>query len=561
MHPSWEDPAARALIEPRRLEIVRAAAQDDPKALLAEMRGWDPTQQEYFSFTMFRHGDRRDLWPYAEPRGDMGWYWQADIVDQLLSPEATKFIYLKARQLGMTWVAVAVGIWHMLYRPGSVVVSYSYDLEQSKKLIQRAWFMFAALPEALRRDFEVVTPERSDLPSEWIKLRHIPTGILSTMQALPATQRAGHGDTVTFGIMDECARMDYAREIYEAINPATSRGGRLAIISTARGVSNNEPPHEGNFFHHLYTRQGGLAKVFLPWDLHPERDEDWYQREAMALPEVERNRQYPKTERDAFMLSGSLYFHTDDLNFYENEHPIVVRKGQFAMSALDHWSFISLSQGMIEVFEPPRNDVPYGISVDVASGSGADYSVAHVIDLTSGQIVAFARARVGIEEFAEQMYWLGRWYNDAIMAPEKAGGWGEAFIIALRNANSGRRPYSNIYRHVDDLRGDRPLANPYGFPMNASTRGEVVEFLKECLRQRLWAWLPQQTVYELWTFVHANTKPTPRAQDGCYDDCVMSLGIAAQLWRRYGVKAHKKTYRRSTTVSNDYHPAYERQAV
>lgn len=544
-------------MEELRLEIVKHDAKNDPKVLIAEMSGFDPTEQEYFSFTMFPPGED-PYWPYEKPRGYWphpegdGWLWQAEVVDWWMDPVIRKFLILKARQLGITWLAVAVGLWYMLYRPGSSIVAYSYEEEQAKKLVQRAWLMFQSLPMALRGHVEIITPDKAVLPSEWIRVVDKATGKMSSFQALPATQRAGHGDTVTWAIMDEIARQTYAKDIYTAINPATSRGGRLAMISTANGVSNAETG-EGNFFHHLYdTRdEKGLGFLFLPWHKHPERgdhgadgkrpiilgpgrDPEWYQREAMALSEVERNQQYPLNEVDAFMLSGSLYFDREALEFYRGHLARPLVRGQYVTSSTRSAKFMQLANGMIELYEKPREDAKYAIGADSATGKGADFSSAHVIDLETGQIVARLRCKLEIPKYADQLYWLGRAYNTALIVPERQGGYGEALIISLRDGTTGRPPYPKLYRHLERTRGKRPMQDEYGYPMTTKTRPECLEYLKSLVHDRLFQKLPSGTVSELGTFVYMDTNPSPRAQEGCHDDDVMSLALAAQAWRQGG---------------------------
>lgn len=553
----------------------------DPKVLIAEMSGFDPTEQEYFGFTMFPRGED-PYWPFEKPRGywphpeSNGWLWQADIVDWWMDPVIRKFLILKARQLGITWLAVAVGLWYMLCRPGSSVVAYSYEEEQAKKLVQRAWLMLQSLPPVLREHMEVITPDKAVLPSEWIRLVDKATGKMSTFQALPATQRAGHGDTVTWAIMDEVARQTYARDIYTAINPATSRGGRLALVSTANGVSNAESG-EGNFFHHLYDtkEEKGLGFKFLPWHLHPERgdhgarglrpiiegpgrDLEWYQREAMALSEVERNQQYPLNETDAFMLSGALYFDREALEWYRKNTKEPKWKGQFVATSNRSTKFVNLAQGMVHIWEQPRADGKYLLSADSATGKGADSSVGHVIDLETGQVVARIRAKIEIPKFAEQLYWLGRAFNSARIIPERQGGYGEALIIALRDGSGGRPPYPNLYRHMQQTRGNRPIEDQYGYPMTTATRPDALEFLRTCLRDRLWQYLPTGTVAELGTFVYADTNPSPRAQEGCHDDEVLSLALAAIGWRQFGSHPAKGKAARKQ-IKQEYRPHPVRQ--
>lgn len=560
--------ARDALVEELRLENVREAAQFDPKPLIAEINAFDPTTLEKFHFSMYPAGED-PLWPYSEPRAVEGWLFQAAVVDWWMGNENPLyalleawspnfsfdarrriFLILKARQLGITWLAMAVGIWYMLYRPGSKVVAYSYTEEESKKLVQRAWLMFKSLPPALRKHVEVLTPSRSDEPAEWIKVRHtLPDGttLISSIQALPATKKAGHGDTVTWAVMDEVARQDYARQIYTAILPAVARGeARLAMISTADGVGNPETG-QGNYFHILYAtrKEKGLGFAFLPWNAEPTRDDVWYATYAMSLDEVERNQQYPLNETDAFMLSGALYFDREALKFYRGATMRPVLVGQFAMVGSRRANFMRLPDGVLEIFERPREGAKYGIAVDVSTGRADDFTSAGVIDLESGAIVAELHGKLGAPRAAVQLFFLGRWYNDAKIAVERQGGYGEALITFLRDGHGALPPYSNLYRHTSYTAGKKPISEEYGMPMGPKNRAQVVEGLKEWIRQRLFPWLSTGAVDELGTFVYADTTPSPRAQEGTNDDRVMMLAIAVDLFRQFGAHPAKRPRRKS----------------
>lgn len=530
------DKARAEVLERLRLFDVRDACQTDPKALINEITVFDPTSQQYVNFAMFPP----EGWECPDlTRGPaLDWFWQAAIVDWWHLGK--KFLILKARQLGITWLACGYGLWLMLYRPGTKIVAYSYTEEEAKKLAVRTWAMYQSIPEILRNHVEVLQPLRSELPAEWIRVKH-PDGRISTFQALPATKKHGHGETVTLGIMDEVARMDHAREIYTAINPATSRGGKLVMISTANGVSNKETG-EGNFFHHLYStkKEKKLAFQFLPWNLEPSRDEEWYAEEAMKLDDVERNQQYPLNETDAFMLSGMIFFNREALDFYRAEPPRIQMCGQFVATGRRKSQFMQLRDGVIEVYERPRLDGKYAIGVDTASGKGDDYTVGTVIDLSSAAIVAVMRAKMEAPRAAVQLRALGSWFNQAKICVERQGGYGEALIIALRDGNENSKPYSNLYRHTKFTSGNKPISEEYGHPMGPNSRGSVLDQLKLSIRERLFPWLPVMHMDELGTFVYKETNPSPRAQDGCNDDCVMSLGLANEMYRQFGQAPAKR---------------------
>jgi hypothetical protein len=549
--------AGQYLLEELRLQEVKAAAYDDPKALIAEINAFDPTSLEHFKFAMVPSDDD-PLWScaYDTHRGDDGWLFQAAIIDwwqgkwnpliKMLEDWSPNFRFdagqrifmiLKARQLGITWCAMALMLWYLLYRPGSRCVAYSYNEDEAKKLITRAWLMYKSLPSVLRSHVEVMTPKRlGEEPSEFIRVRHKESGLISSIQALPATKKAGHGDTVTFALMDETAREDYAKDIFTAILPATARGdARLALVSTANGVGNPET-EEGNFFHVLYAthRVRGLGFAFLPWNAEPTRDEDWYQRYAMTLGEVPRNQQYPLNENDAFMLSGALYFERDALEHYRRNVRRPQLVGQFVRQGLLKFNWIPLRDGIIEVFEKPVPGRKYAMAVDTSTGRSTDFTSAGVIDLETGALVCELHAKIDAKRAALQLYALGKWYGTALIGIERQGGYGEALITFMRDGTEGLPPYPKLYRHHDDTKGNRPVSQEYGMPMSTKTRPLIVEGLAAWIRQRQFPWLSAGIVDELGTFVYADTNPSPRALPGTNDDRVMMLGILVELFRQYG---------------------------
>ncbi len=558
---------------------IRAKALTDPKVLIGHMKGFDPTFQEYFGFEM------------DDP--DAPWGWQGLVIDWWMGvltpereqklrdfmgwdpgeidPKTRKFIILKARQLGVTWLAVALGLWYMLMRPGSNILCHSQGEDEAKLLVQRAWLMFNALPPELRGGCRVISPKRSEIPSEQIILRFA-DGRMSVFKALPDTAKAGHSETVTLEIMDEVARMDHPRGIYTAVNPAVARGGRLLMVSTADGVSNVETG-EGNFFHHLwFTRKAKkLSAAFLPWNLHPERDEEWYENEAMALPHMERNQQYPLNPDNAFILSGDLYFDPDSISYYRGNTRRSKVTGQFVI--LDgEAAFIKNPNGCIELWELPRPGAFYGISADTATGRSQDYSAGHIIDLTSGDPVGEIRGKMDYPTFSSQLKCLGRWYtgpdgSGAKIIPERTGV-GEALIALLRSNGDGLRAYGNIYQHVRPSDVHKKIPPIFGFPMQAGTRSLVLEKLRSALYKRQVPFLSTGTMDEVATFIYRESGTSPRAMDGCNDDRVMSLALAWYLYEEKGdtpvvavvKKAWKKVqeYIAPTTMNKDWQPGRQK---
>jgi hypothetical protein len=536
------DPA----LEEIRLLDVKDLCKTDPKALINEIHAIDTETGDEFDFNMF------------EP--DKPWYWQSGLIDWWMTGSA--FLILKARQLGVTWCACAFGLWYLLFVPGTAVLAFSYTEEEAKILAAKTWLMYNSLPEVLRNHVKVVTPGRAEEPSEWIRLRHA-NGKLSTFRALPATKKHGRGGSAALIIGDELAYQDYAREIYTSAQPTISKGGKFLGISTANGVANKETG-EGNFFSHLYQtkEQKGLKFKFLPWNLHPLRDEKWYDTVARRLDEVERNREYPLNELDAFMLSGSLYFNRDSLAYYRANVKEPIDRGQFVRRGVKG-EWMKLKDGVVNVYERPSKFGRYAIGVDTASGKGSDYTVGTVIDLSSGAIVATLRGKLEAARAAFQLHHLGTWYNEALICVERQGGNGEAVLMALREGSRFERVYKKLYQHTRFTSAKQPISQDYGHPMGPQARLQVLDNLKTNIRDRLFPWMPESHMEELGTFVYRDKNPSPAADEGNNDDCVMSLALAAEMYRQKGDNPQKQSpvVRRRRTRRQPYSPGPARAGL
>ena len=517
----------------------RAEAQRHPGGLLDHVQCIDPKTGERFQFTL------------NDP--EAGWYWQRAVLDKWI--EHPLSMVLKARQIGITWLAAGYALWKLLTLPGTRALVVSINEDEAIKVVNRLFDMFNSLPEHLRFDAQIAKPTRGARPTTLIEFV-FPDGRISSVVGLPSTRRAGHGETATIVLLDEYARHEYAHESWKAMFPTADSGGQIIVISTANGVS-NEQTGEGNFFHHLWVNAEsyGVDQQFLAWDLHPDRDEAWYARNARALPAADRAEQYPRNPEDAFINTGECWFDLEALAWF-SEHAVLAEDKRMRFIVNDsgakakiHWS----EKGWIRVYAKPEETHSYAIGADVATGRGFDYSCAYVIDLTSMAIAAELHAKIDADEYAEQLHYLGRWYGSARIAIEMGGGFGEPVIISLRDGRKGRPHYPKLYRHAIADRSDMHQLANYGFPMNQKTRPQVINQIEQAIRERSIPALPRTLIMECRTFVRQKTLPSPRALDGSNDDRVMAFGIGLELYRQYGTHEHRyKPPKRQRSTAHRY---------
>lgn len=522
-----------------QLDLKRyAAAMEHPRYLLQFVTCVDSRSGDIFKFELLTKEECEEL--EVEYR-DTGWTWQREYLDWIWENDQT--CTLKGRQLGVTWVWAALALWYLIFRPGTDILVYSIKEDDAVEVVNRIWDMWLSLEGTPFLDgLRVLRPSR-DRPTTRIEIEH-PDGKVSTVTGMVSTKKAGHSRSAALVIFDEAAHQEYARELWKAVIPATGdKGGKIGAISTANGMSDGRG--QGNFFHELWVGAGTAAfpsvkTRFLRWDLHPDRTQEWY--DNVPLPPAEKAEQYPNTPEEAFLLTGSPYFDVHALRHYVENAVEPIGQFIFVPRPWDPSVAVLREQetGPITLWRKPMEGRRYAIGADVATGTGKDFSCAYVIDLEDAAIVAELYMKAEYERFSEQLHFLGVLFNTAWIAVEKGGGYGDVVIGHLRDGHSGRKPYSNLYRHRSWDHPTRKETVQLGFPMNVKTRAHVVSALSSWVNERLLPWIPQRCIAECRTFVHRDTSPTPRAADGCNDDRVMALGITLVLYSERGEHEHDR---------------------
>lgn len=266
---------------------------------------------------------------------------------------------------------------------------------------------------------------------------------------------------------------------------------------------------------------------------NPFLPDGYVERELAGMKELQRRRYL---EGEWLFLSGSCFFDTSALDHYRELAPVPLYRCDFEPKGFgDKASLRKHDLGHVRVFAEPDDSRAYAIGADVATGRGLDYSVAYVVDLSDMELVAELRAKVDADLYAEQLHFLGRRYNTALVAVESAGGFGEPVIAALRDGRGGRPAYPKLYRHVMSSRPDLPVSKPFGYPMNTRTRPLVLNQLEKAIREQALPYLPSNLLSECLTFCEFEEgTPSPRAQANCHDDCVMAAAIALEMYRLRG---------------------------
>lgn len=423
----------------------------------------------------------------------------------------------KSRQLGLSTLAAAYSAWLLLFHRNKEIVIMATKLQPTAmNFVRKVKTVINSLPKWL------VLPRVAEDNKTSIVFGE-PSN--SRITAIPTTEDAGRSEALSLLIVDEAAHVDHFEEIWKGLYSTLSTGGRALIISTPNGV--------GNFFHKLWVDahdgRNEFHPIELPWDVHPERDEDWFEHEKGNMSE----QQVSQELLCDFLASGRTYLDAADIAWVGQAiSPPISREGP---------------DRNVWIWQERINDptVKYIMPADVGRGDGNDYSAFHVICTMTGDVVAEFRGKLRPDIFAQLLIEYAKKYNNALVCPEK-NTYGNHVIIEMIN-----RGYSHLYfKNQTILLGDYvpPEAiSDAGFDTQRESRKRIVSKLEEVIRNKQITVHSARLYDELKTFIIKNDKP--EAQRNCHDDLVMALAIGVWLFDVDGVHSQFASQLNSSMLS------------
>ena len=193
--------------------------------------------------------------------------------------------------------------------------------------------------------------------------------------------------------------------------------------------------------------------------------------------------------------------------------------------------FVNDRNGYIKIYEVPNSpeQTNYCIGGDTA-GEGSDYFTAHVINAKNGKQVAVLRHEFDADQYAKQMYCLGKYYSRT----DRNGKVIDALIGIESNFDSfpirelTRLGYTHQFVRNEEDTYTGKLQKRFGFRTDRNSRPRIISNLIEIVREHTNQLNDRDTLEEMLTFVR-NEKGRPEAQEGAHDDLVMGLAIAYEI--------------------------------
>ena len=252
-------------------------------------------------------------------------------------------------------------------------------------------------------------------------------------------------------------------ELWAGLYPTLSTSGRCIALSTPNGV--------GNWFHKTYTEaqegKNAFHTIRLPWDVHPERDQEWFEKETRNMSK----REIAQELECNFNASGETVVHGDDLKLILQNTKDPKHKTGFDRN---YW-----------IWEEPRPESQYIVVADVARGDGSDFSVAHVFDVQSMTQVAEYQGKITPDQFAPLLHSIASEYNDGLLIIEN-NSLGIGVLSRLQEYDYKNLYYSvkSTHEYVDQVTAEA-IGGVAGFTMSMKTRPLVIAKFEEFVRNKL----------------------------------------------------------------------------
>ena len=383
-----------------------------------------------------------------------------------------------------------------LFQQGANILTLSKGEDEAKESLDYSRFMHAQLPDFLRLPIGKDQESLITFPSMYSKLR-----------ALPTTESGGVGfGGATRVVFDEFEYHKYAKENYAEIYPAVERGGQLIILSTADRFKVDTK------FKELYiaakSGDNNFYPIFFPYDVIPERNQEWYDNIDMA--EGDKECRFPRTEQDALATSKSRRFLDQDA---------LASMKRDAPPPIPHELARKYGE-CVRIVQLPVIGRGYCILTDPSDGKEDPHAI-FVMDRQTGMQVAGSHGKTTADVCAQIHDELVRLYNNAFNSYElnaRCGGLFDAKIRALNTPNVA--PFVKADGKLDYKKK--------GWWTGGTLKHNLVWQLEEAIRLYQIRVTDTRFLDELERFIIPEGED-PRAPSGGHDDCIVATGGCWQI--------------------------------
>jgi hypothetical protein len=424
-----------------------------------------------------------------------------------------RFVICKLpRQSGKTLTMCAYLLWNVLFNQDINVAVLANKKTIAYEILERIKNAYQYIPKWLQQGV-----------MEWNK-GSIVLENGSRVIASATSSSAVRGLSLNIIYLDEFAHIpnNIAEDFFSSVYPTISAGKdtKVIITSTPRGL---------NKFYHLWkgaTKKSGeegkneFAPIEVSWRDVPKypggplRDEKWMM-ETIANTSLEQFNQEYNTE------------------FLGSTNTLI---SSWKLSSMNWIKPLKKNKDGLSIYEEPKNDHIYTITVDVARGIGKDYSAFTVVDSSVSPYKLVAKYRNNLIPplvFPNIIESVARLYNNAWILVEVNDVGGQVVDILHTELE-----YENIVSTVAKGRKGQVVSGGFGrgnklqgVRTTMALKKTGCSILKNLVEQDRLIIEDQDIIDELMTFV-SHGEMGWKAEDGHTDDLVMCLVLYSWLCRQ-----------------------------
>jgi hypothetical protein len=398
-------------------------------------------------------------------------------------------IVLAPRQCGKSTITAMYILHYILFNDDKKAIIMANKLKIAKEIFQKVRVAYEEIPIFMQ--VGVV---------EWAKTScTLENGSSCSAEATSADGMRGISGNLI--VLDEFAHLkrNIADEFFTSMYPtiSASKEAKLIIISTPNGM---------NHYHAIWNKAIRKKNTFAPfqvkWNDVPGRDEAFKEETIKNTSKIQWNQEY----ECSFIGSSKTLIKPEYLELLESSEPIEIIDNHF------------------RIFEEPVAGNKYVVGVDSAKGTGGDYSVSQVMDITAypfKQVAVYRSNEISTTKYGTKVHEIAMKYNEAFIMCEN-NDIGHAVVDKLWHEIE----YENLVNYSATKAGRKDV----GIRATKKTKSMGCDLLQEFFEDDKIEINDLETIYELSKFEETSTG-TFKAEDGEHDDTVMAL-----LWALFIIK-------------------------
>ena len=453
-----------------------------------------------------------------------------------------RLIILKARQLGFSTLTEALLFHACATRENVNALVVAHREDATANLFRMSKLFYDELPAPIKPMLRASNAQELVFENPSRTSRAVLPGLRSRFRCATAGGRGiGRSDTLQCVHLSEYAFWPEGGESKAAtlagiLQAVPSAPGTMVVIeSTANGCEDFKDRWDA-----AVAGENDFEAVFFAWFENPEyvmrvepgiewtaEERELRERYSLSWEQLRWRRwcianncggsldmfrqEYPASPGEAFLHSGTGVFDNEQIVLRLERLPEPAGRGELADG---EWT--ESETGPIMLYELPEKGVPYVLGGDTA-GEGSDYFTAIVINNVTGRIAAKLRQKYSEPEYVRQIFALGRFYNNALVAIET--NFSTYPVMKLQEME-----YPNQYSREREDTYTRQMRKSYGFRTDRQSRPRAIANLVEVFSAHPEWFTDRELLEEMLTFCY-NEDHRPEALAGKHDDLVMGAAI------------------------------------